>query len=103
MDFKTMSDKAILGEFGGRISRQRLNRNLTQIELAGLAGVSIIVVQRLERGQGCTLESLIRVLRALGQIEQLDLFLPEPGISPIQLAKLKGKERMRASRPRKVK
>jgi putative transcriptional regulator len=100
MDFKGMSNKAVLSEIGERISRQRLNQNITQVELARHAGVARIVVQRLENGHGCTLQSLIQILRPLDLIDQLDSFLPEPGISPIQLAKLKGHERVRASRPR---
>jgi putative transcriptional regulator len=96
MNFKTMSDKAILAELGERVNRQRLNRNITQTDLAGWAGVARIVVQRLEGGRGCTLENLIRILRALDFLDQLDTFLPEPGLSPLQLAKFKGRERLRA-------
>ncbi|MBN2188688.1 MAG: helix-turn-helix transcriptional regulator [Chitinispirillaceae bacterium] len=100
MDFKGMSNKAVLTEIGERISRYRLNQNVTQVSLARLSGVTRIVVQRLENGFGCNLESLIQILRALDCIDQLDSFLPEPGISPIQLAKLRGHGRLRASRPR---
>jgi transcriptional regulator with XRE-family HTH domain len=96
MNFKAMSDKAILTELGERINRQRLNRNITQTDLAGQAGVARIVVQRLEGGRGCTLENLIRILRALQFLDQLDAFLPEPGLSPLQLAKFRGRERLRA-------
>lgn len=101
MDLKDMGNKAVLSEIGERISRLRLNRNITQMELAKRAGITRIVVQRLEKGLGCNLESLIKILRALDLIDRLDSFLPEPGISPIQLAKLKGNERIRASLPRK--
>lgn len=97
MDFQGMSNKVIMKSLGERANRQRLNQNITQAELAKKAGVSRIVIHRLENGLGCTLESLIRILRALGLLEQLNSFLPEPGISPIQLAKLKGRERQRAS------
>lgn len=38
----------------------------------------------------------IRILRALGKMDALDAFLPEPGLSPLQLARLKGRERKRA-------
>jgi putative transcriptional regulator len=98
MDFISMSNKAILAEIGDRISRRRLNQNITQIDLARQSGITRIVVQRLESGLGCNLESFIQILRGLNLIDQLDMFLPEQGISPIQLAKLKGNERMRASR-----
>ena len=97
MDFRSMSDKTVLILLGERINRQRLNQNMTQAELAKRAGMARIVVQRLENGLGCKLENLIHILRALGLIEQLEIFLPEPGLSPIQLAKLKGNKRQRAS------
>lgn len=97
MPLGAMSDKAILAEIGERVSRQRLNRNITQTDLALQAGVARIVVQRLEGGRGCTLENLIRIARVLGILEQLDAFLQVPELSPLQLAKLKGRERLRAA------
>ena len=97
MDYQGMSDQALLVELGGRIQRARLNRNLTQPELAQRAGVSRRALQKLEAGGATTLSTFIRALRALGMLEQLDAFLPAPGQSPIQLAKLKGRERQRAT------
>jgi transcriptional regulator with XRE-family HTH domain len=97
MDFQGMSDHALLAELGGRLQRTRLNRNLTQPELAQRAGISRRALQKLEAGEATTLETFIRALRALGVLEQLDAFLPAPGQSPIQMAKLKGRERQRAS------
>ncbi|EKD50052.1 MAG: hypothetical protein ACD_62C00670G0002 [uncultured bacterium] len=97
MDFLAASDRVVMQALGERIHRHRLNRNVTQASLALKAGVARIVIHRLENGLGCTLESFIRILRALGAIAQLDLFLPDPGISPRQLAKLKGHQRQRAS------
>jgi hypothetical protein len=49
------------------------------------------VDQRLESGRGCNLESFIQILRGLNLIDQLDAFLPEQGISPIQPATLKAR------------
>lgn len=98
MNFETLTDLAILEELGDRVRRTRLNRNVAQADLARQAGVSRTVVQRLEGGRGCTLENLVRVLRALGMLGQIDAFLPDPGYSPIQLAKLQGAVRERASR-----
>ncbi len=97
MQFTAMNDKAILIEIGDRINRQRLNRNITQAALASHAGVARTVVQRIEGGQGCTLENLIRILRALGLLDQMDAFLPVPEISPLQLVKLHGRKRQRAT------
>lgn len=100
MNTDGMSDGAILGEMGRRIQVHRLNLNLSQAEVGRKAGVSRRVVQKLEAGGACTLAVLLRILRALGRLDALDAFLPEPGLSPIQLAKLKGRVRKRAGRPR---
>ena len=97
MNLEIMSDKSILGELGKRLQRERLNHNMTQIELASKSGVSVRSLQYLETGRACTLASLIKILRALGNLAALDAFFPEHGLSPVQLAKLKGRERQRAS------
>ena len=99
MNMETLGDKAILRELGSRLQRERLNRNMTQAELALKAGVSPRSLQYLETGRPCTLASLIKILRALGNLAALDAFFPEPGLSPVQLARLKGRERQRASSP----
>ena len=101
MKTEVLSNSAVLGEIGRRLQGYRLNLNLAQAEVAMKAGVSRRALQKLEGGQACTLTSLLRVLRALGRLDALDAFLPEPGLSPIQLAKLKGRQRKRAGGRRK--
>ena len=97
MDFAELSDKAALVLLGERLQRERLNRNLTQATLAEHAGVGTRTVRYLEAGRPTTVETLIRILRALDKLNALDAVLPEAGPSPLQLAKLKGRERQRAS------
>ena len=92
-----MSDTALLAEVGERVRRERLNQNLTQEELARTAGIGRIVLTRIEGGKGATLRSLLKILRALGKISQIDAFLPEPGVSPVQLAASEGHERREAT------
>jgi transcriptional regulator with XRE-family HTH domain len=99
MDFSGMNDNSILNELGSRIQQRRLSANITQTALAQKAGVSRMMIQKLETGHGCTLRGLVRITRALGIIGQWDIFLPEMGFSPLQLAKFKGRERQRASKP----
>ena len=93
------SDRAVMRELGSRLARQRLNRNLTQAALAAEAGVSMPTVQRLEQGKSCQASSLIRVLRTLRLLDNLDLLVPEPAPSPIQQLRMGGKVRQRASSP----
>ena len=96
-EFATLSESAILGIIGERLRQERLNQNLTQTTLAAKANVARIVVQRAEAGRGCSLRSFLRLLRELGKLDQVNALLPEPGISPIDLARLSGKHRKEAS------
>lgn len=96
MDFYSLSDKAVEDELGNRIKALRLRKNTTQKELADAATLSLNAIKSLESGRG-KLSTLIAVLRELGALDHLNSFIPEPSISPIQLAKMQGKERERAS------
>ena len=93
-----MNTVQALHEIGERVKRHRLNRNLSQKEVAKRAGIGLASVARLEDGKGSTLANLVRVLTALDALDSLDLFLPMSPISPIQMAKLHGKERRKASK-----
>ena len=93
-----MNTEQALHEIGERVKRHRLNRTLSQKEVAERAGIGLASVDRLEEGKGSTLANLIRVLTALDALDSLDAFLPLPSISPIQLAKLHGRERRRATK-----
>lgn len=92
---------AIATELGDRIRVARLNTDLTQKELATKAGISIKAVTNSEKGKS-TLESIVAILVALELTEQLNSFIPKQEVSPIQLAKLQGKNRQRASGTHKM-
>ncbi len=94
------TDEAVLAQLGERLARCRLNRNQTQDEVAAEAGVSKRTVERLEAGHSAQLSNLIRVLRALGLLGNLDRLVPEPLPSPMQQLELQGRVRERASKPR---
>ena len=98
---KQATDVAVLAELGGRLTRVRLEKNLTQAQLAEQAGVSKRTVQRLESGDvSPQLSGFIRVCRVLDLIERFDLLVPEPVASPVEQLKLGGKRRKRASAPK---
>ncbi|WGL99609.1 helix-turn-helix transcriptional regulator [Arsenophonus sp. aPb] len=94
------SASAIAAELGERLKQARLNHDLTQAEVAEMSGISRKTVLNAEKGN-VQLENLIAIMAALNLLEQLDLLLPKQDISPIQLAKLQGKKRQRASGQRK--
>ena len=94
------TDAAVLEEMGNRLARQRLERNLTQRDVAHEAGVSTRTVSLIENGRSVTLGSLVRILRALEILDAMDQVLPPRGPSPIEELERSGKLRERASRPR---
>ena len=95
-----LADAAVVEELGRRLRQLRLAQNLTQQSLADEAGVSVATVRNLENGKRTQLITLIRVLRTLGLLADLDRLVPEQRPSPIELLKLRGRERQRASAPR---
>ena len=93
----------ILQEVGARVARQRLNKNLTQAELADRSGISLATLKRIEHGSHATLfVNMLNVLHALGVEQNLDQIIPEIPLSPVQLAKLQGSVRKRAGRKRTI-
>ena len=96
MDFYALSDKGIEHELGRRIKALRLRRNVTQKELAEATTLSLNTIKALESGSG-KLSSIIAVLRELGSLDHLDNFIAEPQVSPLQLARMRGRQRERAS------
>ncbi|MDR1980829.1 MAG: helix-turn-helix transcriptional regulator [Tannerellaceae bacterium] len=80
-----------------QLKQMRLNRNLTQGELSRLSGISRSAISDLENKGSGSMNSFVRILRALEKLEILNHFISEAPVSPIQIAKLKGKTRKRAS------
>ena len=100
MDLYTLSDKAIAKELGQRLKTLRLQRDITQQQLAEATTLSLNTIKTLEAGRG-KLASLIAVLRELEALDQLEHFIPKPSVSPLQLIRLQGKVRERASGTRR--
>ena len=96
MVIASKTDSEILKELGGRLRSYRLQVNLTQAELSTRAGVSRTTIRDAELGKDSQLSTLVKFLRALGRLDNLDAFLPAPSVSPIQLMKRQGKPRQRA-------
>jgi transcriptional regulator with XRE-family HTH domain len=97
-----LTDEAALGEIAHRVQRARLDRQMTQAELAAAAGVARPTIERFEAAGVAQLATLVRILRALGLLERLDVLLPETTIRPIEALETHGQGRKRASRSRKT-
>lgn len=70
---------------GERLKRLRLNRNLDQRTTAEKAGISEKALRNLESGRGSTVETLLRVLKALDHLQGLDMLAPEISVNPLDL------------------
>ena len=85
IDFNLASSEAIENALSERIEEIRLKRNITQSRLSREAGVSRSTITRLaQEGKGISLDSFIRVLKALQLADNLGTLLPEPGLSPLE-------------------
>ena len=94
----TETDEFLLQEIGAKLARARLEKNLTQAQLATQAGIALRTLSRIERGNGATLvTAFIRVCRALGLLERFVAIVPEPVPSPMEQLKMHGRQRRRAS------
>lgn len=90
MVFEFMTIPELAKELGDRLRICRLKRRFEQTELAERAGISDRTVRALEKGTGSSVESLLRVMKALGILEGLDAMVPPgPSIDPLQLLKRK--------------
>jgi transcriptional regulator with XRE-family HTH domain len=71
---------------GARLRAQRLAQTLTQRDLAQMAGLSLGALRKLEHDGQCSLETLVRVVQALGLIAALeDIFvLPRQSIAQME-------------------
>lgn len=96
MNSQLTSPQLLAEQLGERLKQARLNQNITQEEIANQIGVNRRTVINAEKGKA-TLETLVAILQVLKLTDQLDLLLAKQPPSPLQLAKLYGEKRQRAS------
>lgn len=84
--------EASLGE---NLKQLRLARNIDQRSLAEQAGVSTRALQSLENGEGSSLSTLMKVVRALGRESWVDTIAPVATINPMAMVNQR-KPRQRA-------
>ncbi len=96
IDFTVAASDRIEAALCKRLESIRISRNITQVQLAMTAGVSPRTIGRLEKGQGVSMDTFIRVLTALGIQQNLEVLLPDPTVRPIERVDIGGAERKRA-------
>lgn len=95
--FNTPEELQVL--LGKRLRRLRLTRNYSQQATSEKAGISEKALRNLEAGRGSTVETLLRVLKALDKLQGLDMLAPEVSVDPMALLRLaKPAQRVRRQR-----
>lgn len=97
MSFKSIEELQV--SLGEQLQSLRLTKNLGQRTTAEKAGISEKALRNLEAGRGSTVESLLRVLKALDSLEGIELLAPKPTVNPLSLLRdAKVRQRVRHSR-----
>ena len=76
------SNNEVLTEIGKRIKAQRIAMNMTQKEIAEKTNLTQKTISNLENGKDVSFTTVIDVLRCLGQLNGLDMAVPEQIIRP---------------------
>jgi putative transcriptional regulator len=84
-------------ELGTRIQKIRLDMNIKQAELSKKSGVSLTTIYRIESGEDVGFSKIIAVLLAMGMSSELEAFIPEEILNPIEASSL-GHSRKRATK-----
>jgi transcriptional regulator with XRE-family HTH domain len=87
MSIDSRPDQEVLAEIGRRLAALRKAAGLNQAEVAERAALDRSTVSRAEQGDNPTLLTIVRLLRVYGRLSALESFIPEPGVSPMQLVR----------------
>ena len=85
MVFTHHSTDELESQLGEDLKRIRLLQAIDRQSLAANAGVSLNTMKRLENGQGATITTLIKVLRALGRLGWLSTLSPQITVNPLNM------------------
>lgn len=102
MSLTLASTNEILQMLGKRVRNQRLAQELPQQELAQMAGLSLGAVRKLETTGQSSLDTLVRVIQALGLTGELEdlLVLKRASIADMEQAEMAQRRQRAPRRPR---
>ena len=88
------SNSEIIRQLGTRYSEYRKRLGFTQKQVAGQTGLSVFTISSFENGSstGITLASLLKLLRAIGNLDEVEKLLPELPLSPRELFRKQNKK-----------
>lgn len=96
-----LPDGEIRRRMGQKVKQLRLRQNFTQASLAEQAQVSVTTLKKIEKGEISYFDSLMRVLRILGELDVFSPLIREEEMSPNEYFEFveasREKQRKRAS------
>ena len=98
-----LSDGEIRRRLGQKIRQLRLRQDFTQVSLAEQAQVSLTTLKKIEKGDISYFDSLMRVLRILGELDVFSSLIKEDEMSPneyfefVEASKKKQRKRARGN------
>ncbi len=99
---KTTPHLTTLKELGRRLVLVRKQQGFTQAELAKEAGLGVVTVLRIERGQDAQFSSWIKLFNVLGMAAELDALLPEETLSPMSEVQKQHRRKKSVSRSKNI-
>lgn len=97
-DLSYKSPQELQIDLGRRVRQLRLFRNLGQRATAEKAGISHGALRTLEAGKGSSVQTLLRILKALDFLQGIEMLAPEPTVSPLAMVRTsKPPQRVRRS------
>ncbi len=81
-DIYSLSDAQIEKKIGEKIKALRLKQNITQDSLAKSSTISLSSVKKVEAGEIGSFDTLLRILRTLGMLDELGRLCEEEQMSP---------------------
>ncbi len=81
-DIYALSDTQIQKKIGRKLKAVRLNQNISQGSLAKSSSISRSSVQKIEAGEIGSFDTLLRILRTLGMLDEIHHLCEEEQMSP---------------------
>ncbi|MCB1583541.1 MAG: helix-turn-helix domain-containing protein [Xanthomonadales bacterium] len=104
MNFKSISEEAILKHIGESMRGARVASNLTLEELSKKSEINPTTLSKIENGKtNTTILVLIRIFTSLGREKEIEKLFPEPSASPILMSRYEKKAPKIPQRVRKGK
>ena len=103
-----LPDSEIYRLIGKRIRQLRLNQNITQMSLAEQSQISVSSVKKIETGNIGSFDSLVRVLRILGELDVFSQLIKDEDMSPneylrfVETAKKKQRKRAKSKKDQSI-